>query len=161
MCHFRSGVGVLNMSDNMLSVKFLDGEDSHTKIRSTYYIRDDDGAGATRQTPLEYKPAKDLLDLESYELTFDAGRPDWWTEEHTEQAIRQFRADITPVIAARKWDWGGYLDLGSLTSLPEGVTLSAGGYLCLRSLTSLPEGVKVKAGDVYYDGQWHGKIERF
>jgi len=36
----------------------------------------------------------------------------------------------------------GNLDLGSLTSLPEGVSLSAGGYLYLGSLTSLPEGVE-------------------
>ena len=41
---------------------------------------------------------------------------------------------------------GGYLDLGNLTTLPEGVTLTAGGYLYLSSLTTLPEGVTLTAG---------------
>jgi len=38
-----------------------------------------------------------------------------------------------------------------LTSLPEGVTISAGGDLYLNSLTSLPEGVIVKCkGKIYF-----------
>jgi hypothetical protein len=41
---------------------------------------------------------------------------------------------------------GGYLYLSSLTTLPEGVTLSAGGSLYLSSLTTLPEGVTLSAG---------------
>jgi hypothetical protein len=45
---------------------------------------------------------------------------------------------------------GGFLDLSSLTSLPEDVTLSAGGYLDLRSLTSLPKGVKATYKNVYF-----------
>ena len=39
------------------------------------------------------------------------------------------------------------LDLSSLTTLPEGVSLTAGGSLNLSSLTTLPEGVSLTAGD--------------
>ena len=45
---------------------------------------------------------------------------------------------------------GGYLDLRSLTTLPEGVSLTAGGYLDLSSLTTLPEGVSLTAGGYLY-----------
>jgi hypothetical protein len=41
---------------------------------------------------------------------------------------------------------GSALDLRSLTSPPEGVSLTAGGYLYLNSLRSLPEGVSLIAG---------------
>lgn len=34
----------------------------------------------------------------------------------------------------------GHVDLGSLTTLPEGTTFSNGGYVYLRSLTTLPDG---------------------
>ena len=44
----------------------------------------------------------------------------------------------------------GDLYLRSLTSLPEGVSLTAGGSLDLRSLTSLPEGVSLTAGGYLY-----------
>ena len=40
----------------------------------------------------------------------------------------------------------GSLDLSSLTTLPEGVTISAGEYLFLNSLTTLPEGITLTAG---------------
>ncbi len=149
MCQFRSAVAVYNSTDDTVTLRFLAGQDSHTRIREQNGIRDDGSPGASRQTSLEYVPT-DLLNLDSYQLQFDAERPDWWTEEHTVQAVRQFQADITPQIAARRWEWGGDLDLRSLTALPEGVTLSAGGYLDLRSLTALPEGVTLKAGGGLY-----------
>ena len=47
---------------------------------------------------------------------------------------------------------GGDLHLDSLTTLPEGVTLSAGGYLDLGSLTTLPEGVTLSAGGYQLKG---------
>ena len=140
MCQYRSGVVVFNSSDGTASLKMLPGEDSHAKIRKHYHIRDDDGPGATRQTPVEYQPTKDLLDLDSYELMWDAGRPEWWTDEHTEQTVRQFRADLAPIIAARKWEWLGDLRLNDLTALPEGVTL--------------------RAKNVYYAREWHGAINQ-
>ena len=39
----------------------------------------------------------------------------------------------------------GSLDLSRLTTLPEGVTLTAGSYLDLGNLTTLPEGVTLTA----------------
>ena len=41
---------------------------------------------------------------------------------------------------------GGYLNLSSLTSIPEGFNPTAGGYLDLRSLTSIPEGFNPTVG---------------
>jgi phage protein U len=43
---------------------------------------------------------------------------------------------------------GGWLDLRSLTAIPEGLKLpdSIGGWLDLRSLTAIPEGLKKKYG---------------
>ena len=52
----------------------------------------------------------------------------------------------------------GYVDLGSLTSLPPGVVFRNGGGVVLRSLTSLPPGAEFKNGrDVYLGyliGRW-------
>jgi len=45
---------------------------------------------------------------------------------------------------------GDYLDLSSLTTLPEGVSLTTGGSLYLSSLTTLPEGVSLTAGGSLY-----------
>jgi len=45
---------------------------------------------------------------------------------------------------------GGSLYLSSLTTLPEGVSLTAGGSLYLSSLTTLPEGVSLTAGGYLY-----------
>ena len=41
---------------------------------------------------------------------------------------------------------GGYLDLRSLTSIPEGFNPTVGGYLDLESLTSIPEGFNPTVG---------------
>ena len=45
---------------------------------------------------------------------------------------------------------GGYVDLGSLTTLPENVTFSNGGYVDLRNLTTLPENVTFSNGGNVY-----------
>ena len=42
------------------------------------------------------------------------------------------------------------LDLSRLTTIPEGVTLTAGGFLDLISLTTIPEGVTLTAGGYLY-----------
>jgi hypothetical protein len=47
---------------------------------------------------------------------------------------------------------GGNLDLGSLTSIPEGFNPTVGGYLYLRSLTSIPEGFNPTVGGNLYLG---------
>ncbi len=46
--------------------------------------------------------------------------------------------------------FGGSLDLGSLTSIPEGFNPTVGGYLDLRSLTSIPEGFNPTVGGSLY-----------
>ncbi len=45
---------------------------------------------------------------------------------------------------------GGDLDLGSLTSIPEGFNPTVGGYLYLQSLTSIPEGFNPTVGGYLY-----------
>ena len=45
---------------------------------------------------------------------------------------------------------GGYLDLSSLTSIPEGFNPTVGGSLDLRSLTSIPEGFNPTVGGSLY-----------
>jgi hypothetical protein len=45
---------------------------------------------------------------------------------------------------------GGYLDLGSVTSIPEGFNPTVGGYLDLRSVTSIPEGFNPTVGGNLY-----------
>ena len=60
--------------------------------------------------------------------------------------------NLTEAQATGREEIGGDLYLGSLTSLPEGVSLSCGGYLYLRSLTSLPEGVSLSCGGYLYLG---------
>ena len=44
----------------------------------------------------------------------------------------------------------GYLDLSSLTSIPEGFNPTVGGYLYLSSLTSIPEGFNPTVGGYLY-----------
>jgi hypothetical protein len=41
---------------------------------------------------------------------------------------------------------GGYLDLGSVTTLPDGFNPTVGGYLDLRSVTTLPDGFNPTVG---------------
>ena len=45
---------------------------------------------------------------------------------------------------------GGYLDLSSLTSIPEGFNPTVGGSLYLSSLTSIPEGFNPTVGGSLY-----------
>jgi len=46
----------------------------------------------------------------------------------------------------------GDLDLGSLTSIPDGFNPTVGGYLDLRSLTSIPDGFNPTVGGGLYLG---------
>jgi len=54
--------------------------------------------------------------------------------------------DITEDQFTGKEEVGGYLNLGSLTSIPEGFNPTVGGYLNLGSLTSIPEGFNPTVG---------------
>ena len=48
--------------------------------------------------------------------------------------------------ATGKEEFGGYLYLSSVTSIPEGFNPTVGGYLDLRSVTSIPEGFNPTVG---------------
>jgi len=64
------------------------------------------------------------------------------------KAIKDFcaRYSLTEKQFYGKEEVGGYLDLGSLTSIPEGFNPTVGGDLYLRSLTSIPEGFNPTVG---------------
>ena len=152
MCKAKSGVAIY-INEAEVEIKTLPGEDSHTKIREAYKIRDDARPGAGRQNPVEYVPG-DGADIREpgagWRFVFDDQKPPWWTDAHTESAISQLSAAWSAEWDGNKINYSGDLNLGSLTSIPEGVTLSAGGYLYLGSLTAIPEGVNVKAGKIIF-----------
>jgi len=129
MCKAKSGVAIY-LNDAEVEVKTLRGEDSHTKIREKFKIRDDNGPGAGRQVPVEYTPG-DGADIRKpgpgWEFKIDCDKPEWWTDAHTESAISQLSAA-----------WLAEWDKNKLI-------YPAGGNLDLRSLTAIPEGVDVKA----------------
>ena len=144
MCQAISGIAVKNGED--IKVYTLRHEDSHQKIRDEYKIRDDNRPGSQYQTPVELIPVRGLFKLGDMDFKFDAGRPDWWTDEITEEAKKQLFAAWMARWEGKILQFDGYLYLRSLTTLPEGVTLEAGGHLDLSSLTTLPEDVTLKAG---------------
>ncbi len=144
MCRAISGIAVL--ADGAVKVYTSKVSDSHTVIREEHKIRDDSGPGATRQTPVELVPVRGLALLAEMDFHFDADRPDWWTDEHTEQAKVQMFAAWRARWVGVRLHFSGHLDLRSLTSLPANAKLSAGGDLDLRSLTSLPANAKLSAG---------------
>ena len=121
MSYFRAGIAVKAGED--VTVLFHPQSDHHTDIRELHHIRDDDGPGATRQTPMEYRPFGALADISSYRLTFDAGVPAWWTADMTESAIRQFRREVERELREGIFRLGD-LDLGDATSMG-GVAMSA------------------------------------
>jgi hypothetical protein len=118
MCQYRSGVAT--WINDVLTVYTLPGEDSHGTIRGQLGIAD--GVGCDRQAPFEYVPTAGLHDWDSYVLRWDNGRPAWATVEVEDQICRHMdrvvRADDLSA-------WEGYLYLGSLASIPEGVTATA------------------------------------
>ena len=147
MCRFRAARGIKSGDD--VRLVFVADSDRHTDNP----VPDGDNPAAQYQTPLEDVPHGALDDFSAYELVFDAGRPNWWTDDMTASAKRQFEAEIRRELATGEIIRKGDLDLSSLTAPPEGVTLRAGAYLYLGSLTVLPEGVTLCAeGDLYLHG---------
>ena len=122
MCQTRSGVAV-KISESEIRI-YMSDDDSHNTIREEHHLRDDDGPLASRQTPVEFVPATDLLDLDTWEFVFDDSHPDWWTDSMTEQAVRQFKADLSPKIEHLKDTgvWDGCLVLHG-KKLPAGTEL--------------------------------------
>ena len=150
MCQSISGVAV--KSGDSVKVYTLRDEDSHEAIRKEYGIGDGLEPSARYQTPVELVPVRGLRRLEDMDFIFDDERPDWWDDEMTEEAKRQLFS-----VWLLRWDGDilsmkGSLNLGSLTSIPKGVTLKAGGDLYLGRLTSIAQGVTLKAGgDLYLE----------
>ena len=140
MCRLISGVAVL--TGETVKVYTLPDSDSHSDIRSKFNIRDDDGAG-NRQTPIEYIPVGPLDSFDEWKFLFDDERPDWWTDDMTDQAIRQLISAFRD--RHENWKFKGLLDLGGtqITALPDG--LSVDGWLNLSGtqITALPDGLSV------------------
>ena len=57
---------------------------------------------------------------------------------------------LTEAQATGKEEVSGYLDLRSVTSIPEGFNPTVGGYLDLSSVTSIPEGFNPTVGGYLY-----------
>ena len=70
-------------------------------------------------------------------------------EKELESTQEEITALLNPGVTISA---GGYLYLGSLTTLSEGVTISVGGNLYLGSLITLPEGVTIWTGGGLYLG---------
>jgi len=150
MCQAISGIAV--KTGETVKIYTLRHEDSHEKIRDKYKIKDNNSPASFYQTPVELIPVTSLFEVAGMKFKFDDERPNWWTDEMTGEAIKQLYQAWRD-----RWDgkiliFKGSLNLGSLTSIPEGVTLSAGGGLYLSSLTSIPEGVNLSAGGGLYLG---------
>lgn len=148
MCQTISGIAVL--ANGEIRVYTSAESDSHTAIRQEFHIRDDDGPGASRQTPVELVPVRGVLRVEDMEFGFDSCRPNWWTDEYTEQATAQLFTAFRMRWSGRALKFCGDLYFDRLTSLPAGVRLLAGGNLDSRSLTSLSAGTKLSAGGDLY-----------
>ena len=142
MCKCKSGIAV-RLDETTIRVYQLDGEDSHNTIRQMHGLTDSAFPLGRYQTPIELVPVRGLA-IGDCDFVFDAGRPDWWTDDMTRQATTSLYPDIARLATGEPY--GGDLYLHNLTSLPEGASLSAGGHLDLGSLTSLPDGASLSAG---------------
>ena len=142
MCQFESAICVYVNND--LKVYTSRKSCSHSDIRKEFNLRDGGGLLDRYQTPVEYAPVDSLYG--EWEFRFDAGRPEWWEDWMTEKAKRVlYKSGL-----AKLESFEGDLYLNTLTTLPEGVTLSPGGNLYLSKLKSLPAGVTLSPGDSLY-----------
>ncbi len=143
MCKHRSAK--VTYFNDELKVYTLEGNDSHNDIAEKFNIKDDITT-ASRQSSCEFIPNGELFDYDSYKLQWDDVKPDWATPDVEEMIIcKMIKICKTDDLS----NWGGDLNLSSLTAIPNGVTLSAGGGLNLSSLTAIPNGVTLKAKKVY------------
>jgi len=155
MCQFKSGIAV-RISESEVEVRTSPLEDSHTKIREKFLIREDNFCLSRYNTPVELLPTKlDFEDKSCWELVFDAGQPDWWedgmTEKATIQLLKAAKEDFDALMSGK--EYLGSFDLNRLTSIPSGFNPTVGGNLCLDSLTSIPSGFNpTVGGDLYLDG---------
>ena len=134
-------------------VYFSGKNDSHEDIIKEKKLVAD-GVNGPNILRVELIPVESLLDLSAWKFSIDQDtRPTWFNAEKDEARTR------IALVGWWKCRWnsktktlsaGDYLDLGSLTSLPENAKLSAEGNLDLRSLTSLPANAKLSAGGDLY-----------
>jgi len=145
MCRAISGIAVMK-NESHVEVFTLKHSDSHQRIREYYKLRDHNNPLSAYQTPVELIPVDDLFDVKGMTFIFDGGRPSWWTDSHTQDAISQLhQAWLSRWIDKRALPFPEDLDLSSLKALPQGIGISAQGSLILSSLTELPSGTKLKA----------------
>ena len=148
MCQCISGVAVL--SGETVKVFTSTKSDSHNNIREVFGIRDDNSPFADRQTPVELIPTTSLTELKGMKFVFDDKRPDWWTDNMTDDATRQLFSALNNRWDGNVFSLDGDINLGRLKSISAGVTLSAGSDLNLYRLTNIPKGVIVKAKNIIY-----------
>jgi len=148
MCQFKSGI-VVSTSESEVGAKTLLLQDSHTVIREKFNISEDNLGLSRYSTPVELIPTKlDFEDQSCWELVFDAGQPDWWTEGMHDQCVDQLlkaaKEDFDALMSGKKYP--GSLDLNRLTSIPSGFNPTVGGDLWLEGLTSIPSGFNPTVG---------------
>jgi len=148
MCQFKSGIAV-RISESEVEVRTSPLEDSHTKIREKFLIREDNFCLSRYNTPVELLPTKlDFEDKSCWELVFDAGQPDWWedgmTEKATIQLLKAAKEDFDALMSGK--EYLGSFDLNRLTSIPNGFNPTVGGDLYLDGLTSIPSGFNPTVG---------------
>ena len=135
---------------------WIEGQNSHSEVDAHYHIHGDNcnTLEACRKLHYEFlivaKPS-DIFDPTQWRFTIDADNsnlPSWYTDQAAEYEDIARADHLIPQLAAWKASgkYPGHLGLSSITTLPEGVTLSAGADLDLRSITTLPEGVTLRAG---------------
>ena len=154
MCQMISGIAVLTDGDK-IKVYTSETSDSHSDIREEFGIRDDNSPIADRQTPVELIPVESLTDVNGMEFRFDAGKPNWWTDDMTDETVRQLYRALK-----NRWnkdrtvfEFAGHINLNNLRTIPAGITMkSGGGGIYLDSLQSIAENVTLQAkGSIYLD----------
>ncbi len=146
MCRAISGIAV-RVDETTVAIKTLRHSDSHEEIRKEHGIGDTNPLHRY-QTPVELVPIGDvdIRDTAGWEFIFDAGRPEWWTDDMTRKAREQLDAAWGARWNGDTLHMDGDLDLSGLTALPANAKLSAGRNLYLGGLTTLPASAKLSAG---------------
>ena len=161
MCLHKAIIAV-RVDESSIKIYSLPKNDKHEDIRAHYKLNDS-SALSRYQTPLEVRPVRGAEKLSDYDLVFDAGSPDWWTEAMSEEALlagyklsqdelegvwtNELRLDfLKNRKGLERLTQTGNLDLSSLTALDKGAlpALTQTGYLDLSSLTALDKGALIE-----------------
>jgi hypothetical protein len=173
MCRHKSGYAV-RVDEATIRIYELERNDSHSEIIKAFKL-DNISSFAKFGTPLECIPVRGIETIDQYDLVFDAGRPDWWTDGMSEYAKEVLiKASVRDLTSTGTWlvsldlsavtdlkgvklpNVGGSLYLSAVTDL-KGVKLpNVGGSLDLSAVTDL-KGVKfgTVGGDLFYKGAWY------